>query len=111
MVGIRFTTVGIRFTTVGVRFTTVAVRFTTVVQNRVPHPPSYNRKLTTSNNNFRVSLVGMATRLRVVRPGFRIPVEAKDFSVIQNVQTGSGAHPAFYTMGTGVISQGKVAGA
>jgi hypothetical protein len=29
------------------------------------------------------------------------PTEAKDFSSILCVQTGSGAHPASYTMGTG----------
>jgi hypothetical protein len=26
---------------------------------------------------------------------------ARDFSLLHNVQTGSGAHPAYYTMGTG----------
>jgi hypothetical protein len=32
--------------------------------------------------------------------GVRSPEEAKDFSSILCVQTGSGAHPASYTMGT-----------
>jgi hypothetical protein len=31
----------------------------------------------------------------------RSPVEAKDFSSNLSVQTGSGAHPAYCTMGTG----------
>jgi hypothetical protein len=36
----------------------------------------------------------------------RSPAEAKDFSSSLCVQTGSGAHPASCTMGTGVLSQG-----
>jgi hypothetical protein len=34
--------------------------------------------------------------------GVRFPAEAKDFSSILCVQTGSGAHPASCPMGTGV---------
>jgi hypothetical protein len=30
-----------------------------------------------------------------------IPVQAKDFSLLHSVQTGSGTHPASYAMGTG----------
>jgi hypothetical protein len=33
--------------------------------------------------------------------GVRSPTEAEDFSSIPCVQTGSGAHPASYPMGTG----------
>jgi hypothetical protein len=44
------------------------------------------------------SSVGIATELRVGRSGNRIPVEVR-FSA--PVQTGPGAHPASYTMGTG----------
>jgi hypothetical protein len=33
--------------------------------------------------------------------GVRSPTEAEDFSSTLCVQTGSGAHPASYTMGTG----------
>jgi hypothetical protein len=33
--------------------------------------------------------------------GIRSLAEARDFSSILRVQTGSGAHPASYTMGTG----------
>jgi hypothetical protein len=46
------------------------------------------------------SSVGIATALRAGRPGNRIPVEAR-FSA--PVQTGPGAQPASYTMGTGVF--------
>jgi hypothetical protein len=38
--------------------------------------------------------------------GIRSPAEAKDFSSILCVQTGSEAHPASCTMGTGVLSPG-----
>jgi len=41
--------------------------------------------------------------LRAGRSGERIPVEAR-FSA--PVQTGPGAYPAFYTMGTGSLSRG-----
>jgi hypothetical protein len=49
------------------------------------------------------SSVGIATRLQA---GFRITftVEARDFSLLHNVQTGSEAHPASYKMGTGDFS-------
>jgi len=30
----------------------------------------------------------------------------RDFSLSQNIHTGSGAHPASYSVGTGVISRG-----
>jgi hypothetical protein len=36
----------------------------------------------------------------------RSPAGAKDFSSSLCVQTGSGAHPAFCTIGTGVLSPG-----
>jgi hypothetical protein len=39
----------------------------------------------------------------------RSPVEAKDFSSNLCVQTGSGAHPASYTMGTGGPFPGAIA--
>ena len=47
-----------------------------------------------------------ATRLQVGLPGFRIPVRTRDFSLLQNAQKGPGAHPAFYSIGTGVLSRG-----
>jgi hypothetical protein len=33
--------------------------------------------------------------------GFQIPVGARDFSSLQNVQTGCGAHPSSYSVGAG----------
>jgi hypothetical protein len=49
-----------------------------------------------------VSDYGLDDRAIVVR----FPVGAKDFSSSLCVQTGSGAHPASYTMGTGGLSPG-----
>jgi hypothetical protein len=37
----------------------------------------------------------------ILNVGIRIPAEAKNFSLRHRVQTGSGAHPASYPMGTG----------
>ena len=49
-------------------------------------------------------VVGIVTRLRAGRSGAWIPTEARDFSVLQkNIQTGSGAHPMSYWMGTHVF--------
>jgi hypothetical protein len=45
------------------------------------------------------------TRLRVGRSGDRIPGDAIDFSLLQNVQTDTGANPSSYSTGTGVLSQ------
>jgi hypothetical protein len=39
------------------------------------------------------SVVGRATRLRAGWKGARIPIRASDFSLLQNVQAGSGVHP------------------
>jgi hypothetical protein len=39
-------------------------------------------------------------------PRVRSPTEAKDFSSSLCIQTGSGAHPASYSVGTGVLSPG-----
>jgi hypothetical protein len=43
--------------------------------------------------------------LRAGRPGFDSR-QGQDFSRLHNVQTGSGAHPATYPMGTGAIFPG-----
>jgi hypothetical protein len=51
-------------------------------------------------------------RLRAGRPGFDSRQGQGYFSLRHHVQTGSGAHPAFYTMGTGgSLPAGKAAGA
>ena len=41
----------------------------------------------------------------------RIPVGASYFSLLQNVQTSSGAKPDTYSIGTGLFLEGNVAGA
>jgi hypothetical protein len=47
---------------------------------------------------------------KLVFVGVRIPAEAKNFSLHHRVQTGSGAHPASYPVGTrGSFPGGKVA--
>ena len=48
-------------------------------------------------------VVGIVTRLRAGRSGFRIPIAARDFVPLQNVQTGSGAHPASSLIRTEVL--------
>ena len=45
------------------------------------------------------------------RPGFEFQQGLRDFSLLQNVKTSSGDHPASRSMGTGVLSRGNVAGA
>ena len=50
------------------------------------------------------SSASIATRLRAGRSGVRIPAEARDFSPLQNVGSGSGAHTASYSLGTSVLS-------
>jgi hypothetical protein len=58
-------------------------------------------------------VVGMVSRVAQSVSGYwlddreievRSPAEAKDFSSNLCVQTGSGAHPAYCTMGTGILS-------
>ena len=59
----------------------------------------------TSTSNSLSRGVGIETRLRNWRSGDRIPVGVSDFSVLQNVETCSGAHPTSYSMGTGFLSR------
>ena len=40
------------------------------------------------------------------RCGVRVPARARDFTVLQNVQTGPGAHLATCSKGTGLTSPG-----
>ena len=49
------------------------------------------------------SVVGIATCYRLDGRGNRIPVGLRSFAPFQ---TGPGAHPATYTMGTGSLFQG-----
>ena len=43
--------------------------------------------------------VCIVTRLRAGRPGLQVPARARDFSLLQKVQTCCGAHPASYSTG------------
>jgi hypothetical protein len=52
----------------------------------------------------RVSVVSLETKLRTGWLSVGIPAEKRGFSLLQNFQTSSGAHPASYSMGTGVVS-------
>jgi hypothetical protein len=54
------------------------------------------------------SSVGKAVRLLAGRTGVRIPT-GQGFSLLQNVQPDSEAHPAFYWMGPGGFHEGKAA--
>ena len=49
------------------------------------------------------SVVSVVNRLRAGQTAVRIPAVTRGVSLLQNVQNGSGAHPAIYSMGTGVI--------
>ena len=51
--------------------------------------------------------VDTATVLEAGRKGVRIPAGSRDFSLLQNVQTGPGARRASYLMSTGALSRGK----
>jgi len=42
------------------------------------------------------------------RCGVRIPVGARNFPLLQNAQTSSGANPASYSVGTGVFPGAKL---
>ena len=44
--------------------------------------------------------IGVVTRLQAGRSGVRFPAGERDFYVLENSQTGSGAHPVCYSMGT-----------
>ena len=57
-------------------------------------------------NKIRRIGVSIATRLGAARSGVRIPADAEDFFLLQNVQAGSGVHLASYSIGTAVISTG-----
>jgi hypothetical protein len=51
------------------------------------------------------TVVGIATKLRAGRSVAPNPVRARGFSLLRNVQTGSGAQPAYLIMGIPVISR------
>lgn len=47
------------------------------------------------------SSVSVATELWTGQSAFGLPAGARDFSLLWNIQSGSGAHPAFYSVGMG----------
>ena len=51
--------------------------------------------------------VGTVTRLAARLSGVGIPAEVRYFSRLRNVHTSSGAHPASYSIPTGVLSRGQ----
>jgi hypothetical protein len=55
------------------------------------------------------SVQGLGYGLDVRGFGVRFPAEARDFSLLRIVQASPGAHPAFYTMGTGGLFPGNKA--
>jgi len=48
-----------------------------------------------------ISSVGIVTKVRAGRSGFRIPEGLRDLSFLRNVLTGCGAHKASYSIRTG----------
>ena len=53
----------------------------------------------------RAELSGVETRLRAELSGVWSPARANNFSLLQNVQTGSRAYPVSCSLGTGVLSR------
>jgi hypothetical protein len=56
-----------------------------------------------------ISAANMTTIARAGRSGFRIAAGMRDLSVLQNVQTNSGDHTAYYSLGTSILSDSNVA--
>lgn len=54
----------------------------------------------------RVSVLDITNALRTGQSGVRIPVGARDFTVLQSVQTGLGTHSVSFSVGTGVKTAG-----
>jgi hypothetical protein len=67
----------------------------TIILNRAKF---WNRKY----QNRGYSAVGIANR----RSGVRVPAWAKNFSLLHNVQTGSGGYQASYSVGAGIFITG-----
>jgi hypothetical protein len=51
-------------------------------------------------------VVGIETRVPAGRSGVQIPDRVRDFSLLHDIQTGSGDHSLSYSLGTGVLSWG-----
>jgi hypothetical protein len=73
--------------------------------------PLYRRLGRLHNDGSWGNIVGIPTRLQIGWSRVRILIGAQDFSLLQNVQTSSEAHPASLSVGTGFTSWGgKLAG-
>jgi hypothetical protein len=68
-----------------------------VVASLIIRPTSFRRYILSYESGSIVSDYGLDDRAI----GVRSPAGAEDFSSILCIQTGSGAHPAYCTMGTG----------
>ena len=75
-------------------------------EEREPQGNVCKETVMTEIDKTKIIKIGMGNRLRLRRSGSRIPESPRDFSVLQNIQTLSGAHWAPYFMITGVLSQG-----
>ena len=79
------------------------------------HPVSemiFCTTLRRKRENFSVDSNTPATRLRAGRSGLLIPIWARDFSLLRNAQSGSGAHPAPCLVGTpGLLLRHRPVGA
>jgi hypothetical protein len=53
-------------------------------------------------------VTGVVIRIRDGRSGVRLLAATRDFSAVQNVQNGSGARPASYSVGTDVLAGREV---
>ena len=51
-------------------------------------------------------VTGVVIRLRDGRIGVRLLAGTRDFSAVTNIHSGSGAHPASYSVGTEVLARG-----
>jgi hypothetical protein len=58
-----------------------------------------------TNSGATLSTVNIVTRVWTGLFGVQFPAEIRDLSHLQNVQSGSGAHQAFYAVNAGDFSQ------
>ena len=81
------------------------INATTLRQKRVPKNVVYNSIQVKTSVKWGIHYYFYASRIVV-----RLLAEVKHFSLLQNVKTDPEAHPTPYSMDTGVLSGGKVAG-
>jgi hypothetical protein len=68
----------------------------------------FSREFLLFNYDVNISSAGacVVTRLWAEQSVFRIPVEAKDSSLLQSVYIFSGSHQIPYSVGSGILSRG-----